>query len=62
MIYHSEFLPSLDQSATTVTTPVDEVFGSRPAVCQDFAHVIIACLRSLGLPARYIMGGWAMIA
>ena len=45
-----------DQRATTVTTPVDEVFGSRRGVCQDFAHLMIACLRSLGLPARYVSG------
>lgn len=45
-----------DQRATTVTTPVDEVFGSRRGVCQDFAHLMIACLRSLSLPARYISG------
>jgi transglutaminase-like putative cysteine protease len=41
---------------TTVTTPVDEVFKERKGVCQDFAHLAIACLRSLGLPARYVSG------
>ena len=45
-----------DQRATTVTTPVEEVFESRRGVCQDFAHLMIACLRSLGLPARYVSG------
>lgn len=45
-----------DQRATTVTTPVDEVFNSRRGVCQDFAHLMITCLRSLGLPARYVSG------
>ena len=45
-----------DQSATVVSTPVDEVLSLRRGVCQDFAHLQIACLRSLGLPARYISG------
>jgi transglutaminase-like putative cysteine protease len=45
-----------DQRATTVATPIDEVFGSRRGVCQDFAHLMIACLRSIGLPARYVSG------
>ena len=35
---------------------MDEVLALRRGVCQDFAHVMIACLRSLGLPARYISG------
>ncbi len=41
-----------DSRATTVATPVDEVFKKRRGVCQDFAHLAIACLRSLGLPSR----------
>jgi transglutaminase-like putative cysteine protease len=45
-----------DSRATTVATPVDEVFKQRRGVCQDFAHLAIACLRSLGLPARYVSG------
>lgn len=45
-----------DPRATTVATPVDEVFKKRRGVCQDFAHLAIACLRSLGLPARYVSG------
>ena len=45
-----------DQRATTVSTPVREVLASRRGVCQDFAHLMIACLRSLGLPARYVSG------
>jgi transglutaminase-like putative cysteine protease len=45
-----------NQGATTVATPVDEVLKSRRGVCQDFSHVMIACLRSLGLPARYVSG------
>jgi transglutaminase-like putative cysteine protease len=45
-----------DKRATTIGTPVDEVLASRRGVCQDFAHVMIACLRSLNLPARYVSG------
>jgi transglutaminase-like putative cysteine protease len=45
-----------DPRATTITTPVGEVLRSRQGVCQDFAHLMIACLRSLGLPARYVSG------
>ncbi|MGH9040617.1 MAG: transglutaminase family protein [Acidimicrobiia bacterium] len=41
---------------TTVLTPVSEVLARRRGVCQDFAHLEIACLRSLGLPARYVSG------
>lgn len=45
-----------DPRATNVTTPVAEVFKKRAGVCQDFAHFMLACLRSLGLPARYVSG------
>ena len=45
-----------DNRATTVTTPVEEVFRNRKGVCQDFAHLQIAMLRSLRLPTRYISG------
>lgn len=45
-----------DPRATTVATPLDEVFKQRRGVCQDFAHLAIAGLRSLGLPARYVSG------
>ncbi len=45
-----------DNKATTISTPLEEVFKNRGGVCQDFAHVQIACLRSLGLPARYVSG------
>lgn len=41
---------------TTVSTPVDEVLQKRAGVCQDFAHLQLACLRSLGLAARYVSG------
>jgi transglutaminase-like putative cysteine protease len=51
---HEDF--TYDPRATTVATPLADVFRSRRGVCQDFAHLEIACLRSLGLPARYISG------
>lgn len=51
---HRDF--RFDTKATEVTTPVQEFFQKRRGVCQDFAHLQIACLRSLGLPARYISG------
>jgi transglutaminase-like putative cysteine protease len=41
---------------TTVATPVTEVIDSRRGVCQDFSHLMIACLRSRGLAARYVSG------
>jgi len=43
-------------NATTISTPPDEVLETRHGVCQDFAHLMIACLRSLELPVRYISG------
>jgi transglutaminase-like putative cysteine protease len=45
-----------DQDATTVATSVAEVLQSKRGVCQDFAHFAIACLRSMGLAARYVSG------
>jgi transglutaminase-like putative cysteine protease len=45
-----------DSKATTVHTPLQEVFRLRRGVCQDFAHLQIGCLRSLGLAARYVSG------
>ncbi len=51
---HSEF--EYDPSSTTVTTTVAEVLSHRRGVCQDFAHLMITCLRSLGIAARYISG------
>ncbi|MCB1229523.1 MAG: transglutaminase family protein [Verrucomicrobiae bacterium] len=47
---------SFDATATTVATPVGEVLENRRGVCQDFAHLQIACLRSMRLPARYVSG------
>lgn len=51
---HHDF--TFDPQATTVSTPLRTVFAQRRGVCQDFAHLGIACLRSLGLPARYVSG------
>jgi len=51
---HEEF--QFDATATTVSTPLAEVLANRRGVCQDFAHLQIACLRALGLPARYVSG------
>ena len=45
-----------DPAATSVSTPTMEVFEKRRGVCQDFAHLQIGCLRSLGLAARYVSG------
>ncbi|NEX23268.1 transglutaminase family protein [Thiorhodococcus mannitoliphagus] len=45
-----------DPTSTTVATPVAEVMAQRRGVCQDFAHIAIAGLRGLGLPARYVSG------
>jgi transglutaminase-like putative cysteine protease len=45
-----------DQDATAVSTTVPEAFERRRGVCQDFAHVMIAGLRGLGLPACYVSG------
>ena len=41
---------------TTVATPLGELMKERKGVCQDFAHLAIACLRSIGIPARYVSG------
>jgi len=49
-------LLSYRSSVTTVETSVDEVLRGRAGVCQDFAHLLIALARCLGLPARYVSG------
>ena len=51
---HTEF--KFDSGVTTVGTPISEVLKYRHGVCQDFAHLMIGCLRSLGLAARYVSG------
>ncbi len=42
--------------STRVDSPIDEALGARKGVCQDFAHVMLAMLRRLGLPSRYVSG------
>ncbi len=51
---HSDF--QFDPTATNISTPPTEILLRRRGVCQDFAHLQIACLRSLGLAARYVSG------
>jgi transglutaminase-like putative cysteine protease len=51
---HGEF--KFDPTATSVSTPVMDVFTKRRGVCQDFAHLMLSCLRSIGLAARYVSG------
>ncbi len=51
---HRDF--SYDPTSTTIATPLAEVLEKRRGVCQDFAHVAIGCLRTLGLAARYVSG------
>ena len=50
----SEF--KFDPSTTTAATPSNRVLKQRSGVCQDFAHLAIGCLRSVGIPARYMSG------
>lgn len=47
---------SYDQKATEADTPVDRAFAIGRGVCQDFAHILIVALRSVGLPAAYMSG------
>ncbi len=47
---------AFDAGFSDVTTPIADVLAARRGVCQDFAHVACAALRSLGLPARYVSG------
>jgi transglutaminase-like putative cysteine protease len=51
---HADF--EFEPGATTVSTSVDEVLYQRRGVCQDFAHLMLACLRAFSLPARYVSG------
>jgi len=45
-----------DPRSTEIATPLEDVLQQRRGVCQDFAHLAIGCLRSLGFPARYVSG------
>ena len=51
---HNDF--RFDSKVTNVRTTVEEVFKKRRGVCQDFAHLQIACLRSIHVAARYVSG------
>ncbi|MEQ1757665.1 MAG: transglutaminase family protein [Vicinamibacterales bacterium] len=51
---HHEF--TYKPTTTTIDTPVLETLRTRRGVCQDFAHLMIGALRSMGLPARYVSG------
>jgi transglutaminase-like putative cysteine protease len=51
---HADF--DYKPGSTSVTTPLADAFAKRSGVCQDFAHLGIACLRAIGLPARYVSG------
>ncbi|NVK20314.1 MAG: transglutaminase family protein [Methylocystaceae bacterium] len=47
---------TFDPTATTVETPMEDAFKNREGVCQDYTHIMIACLRSIGIPAGYVSG------
>jgi len=51
---HADF--DYDGAATTVSSTVGEIFDARGGVCQDFAHLMLACLRVHGVAARYVSG------
>ncbi|MFT4299769.1 MAG: transglutaminase family protein [Aeromicrobium sp.] len=51
---HEDF--EYEQGATTVSSTIDDLFEAQAGVCQDFAHLTLACLRSHGLAARYVSG------
>jgi transglutaminase-like putative cysteine protease len=53
-LIHTTF--TYDSSTTDVATPLEQVLEQKSGVCQDFAHVAIGVLRSLGLAARYVSG------
>jgi len=51
---HTDF--TYESESTQVNTPALAALAQRKGVCQDFAHIMIACLRAMGLPARYVSG------
>ncbi len=51
---HAEFV--YDRTVTTVTSTISDILEHRAGVCQDFAHLTLACLRGHGLAARYVSG------
>jgi transglutaminase-like putative cysteine protease len=51
---YSDF--KFESGQTSIATPLSEVMQTRTGVCQDFAHIAIACVRAMGLPAKYMSG------
>lgn len=51
---HTDF--TFTPGFTDISTPISKVFASKKGVCQDYAHFSLACLRSIGLAARYVSG------
>lgn len=51
---HADF--AYDPEATEVSTPLEQVLVQKAGVCQDFAHLMIAGLRGIGVPAAYVSG------
>jgi transglutaminase-like putative cysteine protease len=51
---YTEF--TYESQSTEINTPALQALAQRKGVCQDFSHIMIACLRTLGLPARYVSG------
>jgi transglutaminase-like putative cysteine protease len=51
---HTDFV--YESQSTEVNTPALQALAQRKGVCQDFAHIMIACLRAMGIPARYVSG------
>lgn len=51
---HADFI--YESHSTEINTPALQALAQRKGVCQDFAHIMIACLRSVGIPARYVSG------
>jgi transglutaminase-like putative cysteine protease len=51
---HTDFV--YESQSTEINTPALEALAQRKGVCQDFAHIMIACLRVMGIPARYVSG------
>jgi len=56
LMHHVHASIEFDPTATNVSTELHEVLALRRGVCQDFAHLMIGCLRTLGLAARYVSG------
>ncbi len=56
LMHHIHETFTFDPSVTSIATPVAEVLAQRRGVCQDFSHLMIGTLRSLGLSARYVSG------